>query len=123
MSEGSETVLSIAVGGRPPESSRLPHGDLESLEATRVAAVRRGEVVDTLLAHREAAMLHALEKSLNSGRVAAVRSATTRAALRVLKGGVGRAHPARRPASSRRQLIAPRSEPGLTRIQAPAARV
>ncbi len=86
-SEESETVLSIAVGGRPPERSRLPHGDLEELEATRVAAVRRGEVVDTLLAHREAATLRAVEKSLKSGRIAAVRSATTRAALRVLKGG------------------------------------
>ena len=88
VSEGSETVLSIAVGGGPPESSRLPHGDLDMLEATRVAAVRRGEVVDTLFAHREAAIVHALEQSLNSGRVAAVRSPTTRAALRVLKGGV-----------------------------------
>jgi hypothetical protein len=86
-SEGSETVLSIAVGGRPPERSRLPHGDLEELEATRVAAVRHGEVVDTLRAHQEAATLRALEKSLHSGRVAAVRSATTRAALRVLEGG------------------------------------
>ena len=86
-SSGSETELTVHPHGGTSESSHLPGRDPNELEAARASAVRRGEAPDTLLAHRDAATLLAVEAALASGQTADVRPPTTRAALRVLEGG------------------------------------
>ena len=102
VSAGSETELSVHPRGGASESSHLPGRDPDELEAARASAVRRGEAPDTLLAHRDAATLLAVEASLASGQTAAVRPPTTRAALRVLEGG---RQTASTPATGRLQVV------------------
>ena len=94
-STDDETQLTITTAGGASTVSRLPHGDLDELEAIRVAAVRRGDAVDALLAHREAATLHAIEGSLAASQVRPVKDPTTRAALRVIEGGGHGSSPSR----------------------------
>ena len=69
-SSGSETELTVHPHGGTSESSHLPGRDPNELEAARASAVRRGEAPDTLLAHRDAATLLAVEAALASGQTA-----------------------------------------------------
>jgi hypothetical protein len=46
-----------------------------------------------MLAHREAAVLHALETSIASGQPATVEDLGTRSTLRLLTGGAGASTP------------------------------
>ena len=86
-SEGGEALVTLAARGAAPERSRLAIGDPLDQEAVRVAAVRRGEALDALLAPREAATLEAIEAALATGEVQPVHDPTPRASLRVLQGG------------------------------------
>ena len=86
-SEGGAALVTLTARGATPERSRLAIGDLLDQEAVRVAAVRRGEALDALLAPREAATLEAIEAALASGDVQPVHDPTPRASLRVLQGG------------------------------------
>ena len=86
-STGGASHLSITRWGGAAEESILRDYDGNGLEAARVARVREGDALDAQLAHREAAILRAVEAALESGAAEPVAAAGTRSTLRLLAGG------------------------------------
>lgn len=71
-----------------PERSLLRDGNPAVLEAERVATIRLGTSLDARLAHREAAILSAIEAALESRGFEPVQSRGARAVLRLVTGDV-----------------------------------
>ena len=68
-------------------AQRLHDADPLALEATRVTTVLAGDAQDLRLAHREAAVLDALESALVTGQTHHVAEPGVRATLQLLEGG------------------------------------
>ena len=84
--DGESRVTCIPWTGES-EHSVLRDADPLVLEAQRVERIRSGEPLDAHSAHREAALLQAVERALVSGEVTPVAAGEPRSALRVIAGG------------------------------------
>ena len=82
-----DSRLTLAPWDGDAQRSLLRDQDSFTLEARHVSAVRGDDALDQKLAHREAALLYAIEAAATTGILARVEDPGTRSTLRVLAGG------------------------------------